>query len=391
MTTENIKNSVRLMNTIKKELAQFHVERDAEIHGLALALVANTNVLLLGEPGVGKSRLVEDWGRHISKSTWFAWLFSQFTVPDEIFGAPSLKALEDDRFERRTKGMLPEAEIVFLDEFFKGNSGVMNALLPPLNERIFYNDGKATKIPLLTLVAASNELPEAGDSLEAVLDRFVLKFRVDPVTEKANLRRMMDSYLEYEKGETKGERTLISIPQIKEMQKQVAHVQVPLGVKMLLLDLTKELEKSHIFVSARVLNQTLKVLQAEAMLAGRNVVNEDDLEIVRHTFWKEPEHEKIIHGRILTKISPDKEALQELSAQAEEIYREYSETEINDENAAIIVDQIKSLTKVKEKMEALKMSIKEKGKPTTVATKYISTVSGYIREALHDGISIKVE
>lgn len=391
MTTENIKNSVQLMNTIEKELAQFHVERDTEIHGLALALVANTNVLLLGEPGVGKSRLVEDWRRHISNSNYFTWLISQFTVPDEIAGSPSLKALEEDKFERRTVGMLPEAHIAFLDEFWKGNSGVINFLLPILNERVFHNEGKAIPVPLLTLVAASNELPEEGDNLDAALDRFVLKFRVEPVTERSNLVRMMDSFLAHQKGNEKGEITHISIDQIKGLQKEMVNVEVPLGVKKVLLDLIKELENSHIYVSARVLNQTLKILQAEALLAGRKVVAEDDLEVVRHTFWKEPEHEKIIHGKILTKISPDKEALQELFTQAEEIFQEYGETDKSDENAAAIVDQVKSLTKVKEKMEALKLSIKEKGKPTTVATKYIATVSGYIREALQDGISIKVE
>lgn len=389
MISENIKSKLTKMSAIEKELSQFHVERDTEIHGLALALVANTNVLFLGEPGVGKSRLVEDWRKHISNANYFTWLVSQFTVPDEIAGAPSLKSMEEDKFERNTSGKLPEAHIAHLDEFWKGNSGVINFLLPILNERVFHNSGEVIPVPLLTLVASSNELPEREDNLDAALDRFVLKFRVEHVTEKSNLIRMMDSFLSQNSSDV--ERTQISIDDIKDLQKASFKVQVPLGIKKILLDLKKELEREHIYVSARVLNQTLRVIQAEALLKGKGVAVEDHLEVVRHTFWKEPEHEKIIYGKILSKISPDNEALQELMEQAEEVYQEYSQTEATDENASKMVGFAKSLTTVKEKMEALRMSIKEKGKPTTLATKYIKTVSDYIREALENGISVKVE
>ena len=70
--------------------------------------------------------------------------------------------------------MLPEAEIVFLDEIFKSNSAILNSLLTILNERKFANGSKVQDVPLLSMFAASNEVPN-DDNLAAIFDRFLLR------------------------------------------------------------------------------------------------------------------------------------------------------------------------------------------------------------------------
>ncbi|CAE7835344.1 unnamed protein product [Symbiodinium microadriaticum] len=46
------------------------------------------------------------------------------------------------------EGFLPTADVAFLDEVFKANSSILNALLTLLNERIFDNGGERIDVPL---------------------------------------------------------------------------------------------------------------------------------------------------------------------------------------------------------------------------------------------------
>jgi MoxR-like ATPase len=111
---------------------------------------------------------------------YFERLLTRFTVPEELFGPLSLRALEDDRYERLTEGYLPQTEVAFLDEVFKANSAILNTLLGLLHERRFDNGAQRLHTPLVCLVGASNERPE-DDSLLAFYDRFLLRVPVAPV------------------------------------------------------------------------------------------------------------------------------------------------------------------------------------------------------------------
>ena len=53
---------------------------------------------------------------------------------------------------RKTDGYLPTAEVAFIDEIFKANSAILNALLTLLNERLFDNGNERYAVPLLCLV-----------------------------------------------------------------------------------------------------------------------------------------------------------------------------------------------------------------------------------------------
>ena len=71
-----------------------------------------------------------------------------------------LIGLENDEYVRKTDGYLPTAEVAFIDEIFKANSAILNALLTLLNERLFDNGNKRYKVPLLCLVRSASQLPQ---------------------------------------------------------------------------------------------------------------------------------------------------------------------------------------------------------------------------------------
>ena len=67
--------------------------------------------------------------------------FPQPTDPSELCRPVAVSKLLEDEYTRDIKGYLPDSNIAFLDELFRGSSAVLNSLLQVLNERTF-NNGK---------------------------------------------------------------------------------------------------------------------------------------------------------------------------------------------------------------------------------------------------------
>ena len=116
---------------------------------------------------------------------------TSFSTPEEIFGPLSLKALEEDEFRRKIDGCLPTAHVALLDEIFKASSAILNSLLTILNERKYHNGREIVDVPLLSVFGASNELPEEDESLEALYDRFLFRYRLSYIQDDENFRNLL--------------------------------------------------------------------------------------------------------------------------------------------------------------------------------------------------------
>src|SRR5882724_10358564 len=136
--------------SLQKALAaasQSLVEREAVVQLVGLCAVAGEHLLVVGPPGTAKSEAVRRVAQQLG-GRYFEYLLGRFTEPNEIFGPVDLRRLREGIVEIETAGMLPEAEVAFLDEVFLGSTSILNPLLGVLNERVFRRGSTAITCPL---------------------------------------------------------------------------------------------------------------------------------------------------------------------------------------------------------------------------------------------------
>jgi MoxR-like ATPase len=173
---EEVEDIRSRINSLRREISRYFVEKDELIDLMAICLVAQEPLLFVGPPGTAKSALVTKFceALGLDGDDYFEYMLTQFTEPSELLGPIDIGALKEGRYLRKTGGKLPVARIAFLDEIFKSNSAILNTLLTIINERKFYQDGRPEKVNLVMLFAATNQVPEFTE-LGALRDRFVLK------------------------------------------------------------------------------------------------------------------------------------------------------------------------------------------------------------------------
>ncbi len=266
------------IHDLRRELASRFPERREVIDGALCAVLAGEHALLLGPAGTGKSALVRAIAQAFG-GKYFERLLTKFATPEEIFGPISLRALENDRYARVVTDKLPEAQFAFIDEVFRGNSAILNSLLTAMNEKIFHNDVPIA-MPLVSLFGATNELPE-GRELEALFDRFLFRFDVQYLRRPTNFRAVV----------TAPE----PVPSIKlpfqalvDAQAAARSVAVTDSTVDALIAIRDACNAEGIAVSDRRWKKTLKVVQANAFLAGESATTPEDLLILTDSLWREP-------------------------------------------------------------------------------------------------------
>lgn len=278
------------------------LERDESLYALQLAFAAGAHLLFLGVSGTAKSQLV----RAASEKTgrrFFRCLMTEYTRDDDLFGPHSLQALREDRLERAVEGFLPTAEVAFLDEVFRAGKN-LDLLLTAMNERVFQNGAVELRLPLCTLVGASNTWPEGDASLRAFYDRFLLRVRVDPVQD---LHALVT-------GTGPGWRGL------PDFAVAPALPVTPLSEEVcaLLVEAVRKARATGAFVSDRRVVEAVRVLRAAAHLDGREEVRPDDLLALRFVLWEDPNEADTIERMLYHLTAPEIAEARDLMADLEE-------------------------------------------------------------------------
>ena len=283
MTTTNQLTPIqRKMEQAIELLESRFLERSELIRLLLLGIMSGENVLLIGPPGTAKSQLARAVSQLFGSEHWFEYLLTRFTTPDEIFGPVSLQQLKQDCYVRKTAGYLPAAQFVFLDEIFKANSAILNALLSILNERVFFNGSEKEEVPLQFLIAASNELPEDDEQLNALYDRFLLRYEVEYLKLASSYEKMLSLPKEPLPA-------VFSLYDVRDVQTAAAQVNIPGAIVYFLFRLKQRLEEKEYRLSDRRLHKIANVWKTSAALHGREEVTIWDTVFTPHMMWDVPE------------------------------------------------------------------------------------------------------
>lgn len=333
-------------------LKQRFVGKDEIIDLLGIGLVARENVFLLGPPGTAKSAMVHELAKLLHGHT-FEYLLTRFTEPNELFGPFDIRKLREGELLTNTEGMLPEADLIFLDELLNANSAILNSLLMVLNEHIFRRGRETRPLPALMIVGASNHLPE-DESLNALFDRFLIRVQCDNVAPD-QLSAVLDAGWALE-NKVNGQMPEISALGIQNLQKQLSSVNLQ-GIRREYLELIHKLRNAGVKVSDRRAVKIQRLVAASALLCEREQALSSDLWVARY-IWDTEEQREVIaeivnsvfaqetaspqqHPRALNSNAPNAD---ELYKELENMRQQWESGNLNAAEQAVLKDKLRYLS-----------------------------------------------
>ena len=366
-------------------------EREELVELIAVALLTRNNLFILGKPGQAKSYTINLFRRHITGARQFERLLSKQTDEEQLFGRIDLASLipgsvpeavfkgdaayqklkaeldtatEDyaghtddagkkvemqeaaDRLKAyrealtavhhtgepsvQTAGKIPESEIVFLDECFKANDGVLNSLLTALNERKYTNEGRTYPIPTISFFGASNEVPNFADPQEKILEALYDRLQIKVVTENIDDRdKRLATLKNKQNGHTGQVTTTVTLDELLAMQQEVSAIPVPDAINELADDLLCELRRNGLTVSDRKYLNYYPLAQAKAWLDGHDKVTPRNMLILKCYLWEKPGDRAVVES-VLNRlcVNPMQDKVNDVRAMAAE-----SEAEFNTERS----------------------------------------------------------
>ena len=190
------------------------VGKESVFNILALSEATGLPVLLLGEPGVGKTQTLLDYAaakyqynREAVRKNTFVIELDEGTKTSEIKGRVNMKSLLEDK-EYKIDAPIADAKFLLINEVDKGTSGVRNTLLSVMREKALFYGDTIKKCKWEVMAGSCNVIP--NDELENPFwDRFVLTEKVVRV----GLDVMKDMW---KKGESMQE-VMVNVPSKEEV------------------------------------------------------------------------------------------------------------------------------------------------------------------------------
>jgi len=346
---------MKLASQFLTELESPFVGRHEEALVITLALLTGEHVVLIGEPGTAKSAMARR-SADLLDVKFFKYLLTKFTEPSELFGPLDIRALRQGSYRRITTGKLPEAEIAFLDEIFNANSAVLNSILSIMQERVLYDGYTEIKVPLWTLVGASNRVPEEPE-LEALYDRFLFRQNVRPLDEEA-WESLIDAAWKLEMGNVERPPKVMGMEDLRMLNSLLFKVDLT-PIKSKLLRLFMIMNEKELHISDRRKGKIMKAVAAHALLNGRLQATESDLVILKYTVPRDVDDFDKVNTILIEELKTKERILRELEEIAANVRaseRSVAQLEAFDPR---LLDIYKNLKVAKGKIQSLVQDVED--------------------------------
>lgn len=264
-------------------LGQAHV-----VHSLAIALLANGNVLLEGLPGTAKTRSIKTMAQ-VMQADLGRIQFTADLLPSDVTGTEIFQEVEGKQTLTFREGPVFN-NLVLADEINRAPAKVQGALLEAMEERQVTVGGITHKLPELFMVLATqNPIEQEGTYPlpEAQMDRFLVKVDIDYPDEETELN-VVRLVRGEEKPSTQNEPVKVSQETVFQARKEIQEIHVSENVERYMVGLVMATRdparydgplKDWIDIgsSPRASIALDKCSRAAAWLAGKSFVDPDDV------------------------------------------------------------------------------------------------------------------
>jgi MoxR-like ATPase len=278
--------AVQVLANVRSEIGKVVFGQDRVVELTLSAILAGGHALLIGAPGLAKTKLVETTARALGLD-WGRVQFTPDLMPGDILGSEILDESASGRSFRFVKGPI-FTSLLMADEINRASPRTQSALLQAMQERHVTVAGASYELPKpFHVLATQNPIEQEGTYPlpEAQLDRFLLKVDVtypDLETERKILVEttgLQDATV----------RAVLNAEQLIAIQNLVRRMPVPETVLEAIIRLVRSArpeQSDHPQVKKRVdwgpsprAGQALMLAaRARALLRGRLAPSLDDLE-----------------------------------------------------------------------------------------------------------------
>lgn len=297
--------SIKLQN-IKKQISHVILGQDRVIDLTLTCIASGGHVILLGVPGLAKTKLVETIGKAISLDTGRIQCTPDL-MPADIIGSEILD--EDDKGKRHFKFIKGPvfAQLLMADEINRASPRTQSALLQAMQEHQVTIAGQTYDLPApFYVLATQNPLEQEGTYPlpEAQLDRFMMEVQID-YPDQDSERAMVLATTTNNAAKVES----IATPQdLIEIQKLVQELPLPETVLDNIIALVRnarpettalqDVKDYVIWAPGPRATQALSLaVRAHALIHGREIPTNEDIRALAHPILR---HRMSLNARALS-------------------------------------------------------------------------------------------